>query len=105
MDAIRPPDDPDDLKHRPLQRTWRDDAAGVFIVERSNGRVEIELTNLGARRLMLGLGVNTSRYGPEVKSLLDGLCRLLIRAPHSTLETSHPHGPRCPCLHCRQAFR
>lgn len=105
MDVIRPPDGPGELLHVAVHRHWFDNDASVAVIERSNGRVEIELTGLGARRLMLALGVNTSRYGPEVKALLDGLVRVLIRAPHSTLETSHPHGPACACPHCEEAFR
>lgn len=68
-------------------------------------RVRIELSELGARRLMLALGVHTKRYGPEVSQLLTGLARLLIGSPTSALETSHPHGPGHPCPLCEEVFR
>lgn len=67
-------------------------------------RVQIELTELGARRLMLSLAMHTDRYGPEVSDLLSGLCRLLIGVNSTAIERSNPHGPDCTCLACRQAY-
>jgi len=69
-----------------------------------DNKVEITLTDLAARRLVLALGVNTARYGPEMKALLDGLAKLLFGIPSSGLESSHPHGPGHPCGHCRKVF-
>jgi len=67
--------------------------------------VQIELTGLAARRLMLALGMHTKRYGPEVAGLLAVLTRLLIGVDSTAIETHHPHGRACPCPHCREVFR
>ena len=67
--------------------------------------VTLELTGLAARRLILALGLNTKRYGPEVSALLAGLCKLLLGVPTEAIEQSHPHGPGCSCPHCGETFQ
>ena len=82
------------------------DGPGVRIVyDPGDDTVLLDLSGLAARRLMLGLGVHTRRYGPEVSALLTGLARLILKAPTSSLETGGPHGPGCSCKHCEEAFR
>lgn len=78
---------------------------GVTITRNEDGSVHLCLSDLAARRLMLGLGVNTRRYGPEVSNLLNGLCRLLIGVNSTAIETHTPHGRACPCPHCKEVFR
>jgi len=82
-------------------RRWERDGVAIEVDGR---RVVLDLTDLGARRLMLSLALHTDRYGPEVSTLLAGLTRLLIGVDSSAIERSHPHGPACPCLACHQAY-
>lgn len=62
--------------------------------------VQLTLENLAARRLLLALGMNGRRHGPEVKAITDGLAVLLIGYT-SGEETAHPHGPGHACPNCR----
>lgn len=88
-----------------MTRAFNKPGPGVQVEQLYPGdRVEISLTDLGARRLMLALGVNTARYGPEIKALLDGLSKVLLGLPSAGFEQSHPHGPGCPCGYCEEAF-
>jgi len=82
-------------------RRWERDGVAI---EADGTRVVIDLTDLGARRLMLSLALHTDRYGPEVSCLLAGLTRLLIGVDTSAIERSHPHGPNCTCRACREAY-
>jgi hypothetical protein len=82
-------------------RRWERDGVAI---ESDGKRVVIDLTELGARRLMLSLAMYTDRYGPEVSGLLTGLSRLLIGVSSTAIERSNPHGPDCTCLACRQAY-
>ena len=66
-------------------------------------QVQLTLSNLAARRLMLAFGVNTARHGPEVKAILTGLNLLLIGIA-SGEETANPHGPDCPCSMCKEIY-
>jgi hypothetical protein len=90
MDAISPP-----------AKGWQ---RGDVELRTDGRRVQIELTELGARRLLLSLALHTNRYGPEVTDLLAGLTRLLIGVETTAIERSSPHGPGCTCLACRQAY-
>jgi hypothetical protein len=76
-------------------------------VELDGDTVRITMSNLGARRLMLGLGVNTDRYGPEVRQLLDQLAINLlgVQRGRSGLESSTPHRRGHPgCQLCVEIF-
>ena len=69
-----------------------------------NDSVVLALSGLAARRLMLALGVNTKRYGPEISALLTGLTKLLVGVPSGATEQANPHGRDCTCGHCEEAF-
>lgn len=64
------------------------------------GNVQLTLGNLAARRLLLALGMNGRRHGPEVKAITDGLS-ILLTGYTSGEETAHPHGPGHDCPNCR----
>ena len=91
------------MTHSVDPKTW--DRPGVKITyDPRDDTAFLDLSGLAARRLMLALGMNTKRYGPEVSALLAGLCKLLIGVPTEAVEQASPHGSECTCGHCGEVF-
>lgn len=105
MDVIRVPSQAEVEASLRCGKVYQDHDARVVVEQSPSGPITVVLSDLGARRLMLALGVNTARYGPEIKALLDGLSKVLLGLPSAGFEQSHPHGPGCPCDYCEEAFR
>lgn len=79
---------------------------GATVTRLPDGRVVLALSNLAARRLMLGLAVNTKRYGPEVATMLNAMCQLLYGISTGAVESNSPHGRACCiCPYCQEVFR
>jgi len=89
-----------------MRHRWTDERLGVLVDYGDKpGSVVICLDDLAVRRLILGLGVNTTRYGPEVSTLLRYLCELKFKVSHvPAWEQNSPHGPGHDCGYCREAF-
>lgn len=88
----------------PLGRKLHEGPGVTIKHDPADDLVTLELSGLAARRLMLGLAINTKRYGPEVESLLSGLCKLLVGVSTGVVETSHPHGKPNHCAYCLEVF-
>jgi len=62
--------------------------------------VRVTLTHQTARQIMVALGINSTRYGREVRQFLTGLNIMLIGMVAGP-EPSTPHGPGHGCRTCR----
>lgn len=65
----------------PVLRHWsghQDVQIDLGVNDGSGPPVQLTLSNLAARRLLLALGMNGKRYSPQVQAITDGLSMLLI---------------------------
>lgn len=84
---------------RPVtRRKW--DGPGVRIDLGPDRSVQLTLSNLAGRRLLLALGMGNRSHGPEVQTICDGLGTLLIGVAAGP-EPNTPHGPGHDCSSCR----
>jgi hypothetical protein len=83
---------------------FNDPGLGVMVRTDPDGTVDLRLGDLAARRLILGLGVNTKRYGPEVTAILAALCRQKLGIMPGAIDQTSPHGYGCWCINCKIIF-